>query len=241
MLVRSPLQFSHIVKRELAFLGLTAIFLLLTGYSRSVQAAPLKYLPDPTFSVLSRRGTPKDISQGGGKRGVCMTTANTRSLSAIVPPTEFGGLSATADPTFWVYLPYASDTPMSGVLSIRMAENFRSQPVQKVSVTLPSQPGLVKLKLPSSIAPNQIFAWTLTVVCDEQNPSRNPFVGGMVMVKTNPELLQRVAGLTRQEQLVEFARSGYWYDALDLAAGADGEAGVRQLLESAGGKANSSN
>jgi hypothetical protein len=232
MPVRSHLQFAPIVKRELALFGLTAILLLLTGQSRSVRAAPLKYLPDPTFSVLSRRGTPKDISQGGGKRGVCMTNSNTRSLSAIVPPAEFGGLSATANPTFWVYLPYVSDTPISGVLSIRMADSFRSPPLQKVPVTLPSQPGLVKLKLPSSIDPNQIFAWTLTVVCDELNPSRNPFVGGMVMVKTDPKLLQRVGGLTRQERIVEFARSGYWYDALDLLAGADGEAGVRQLLES---------
>jgi hypothetical protein len=161
-----------------------------------------------------------------------MTSATDRRLSAIVPSVDFGGLSATADPTFWVYLPYTSDTPISGVLSIRAADGFRSQPFQKVSVTLPSQPGLVKLKLPVSIAPNQLFAWTLTVVCDERNPSRNPFIGGMVMVKTNPELLQRVAGLSQPERVVEFARSGYWYDALDLVAGADGETGVQRLIDS---------
>lgn len=54
----------------------------------------------------------------------------------------------------------------------------------------------------------------------------------MVMVKIDPELLQRLAGLTRQERVVEFARSGYWYDALDLVAGADGETGVQRLMDS---------
>jgi hypothetical protein len=227
-------------KYPLAIVSLAVLMLVLAGRSLSARAAPLKYLPDPTFSVLSRKGTPKDISQGGGKRGVCLTSSAARSLSAIVPPTDFGGLSTTVDPTFWVYLPYTSDTPISGVLSIRVADSFRSLPVQKVPVTLPSQPGLMKLKLPVSIAPDRMLAWTLTVVCDAENPSRNPFVSGLVMVKPNPELFQRVAGLTRQERVAEFARSGYWYDALDLVAGTDGESGVQRLLESAGWTAISS-
>jgi Domain of Unknown Function (DUF928) len=219
-----------------------ATILLLSGQQLTAQSAPLKYVPDPTFSTLSRKGTPKDITYGGGKRSVCLTRANPdRGLSAIVPPEDVGGLSATANPTFWVYQPYISPSPIAGVLSVRVADSFRSEPFVKVPVTLPAQPGLVKLKLPEAIANRGMLAWTLTVVCDDVNLSRNPFVSGLVMVKPNPELVQRIAGLSQSERIVEFARSGYWYDALDLVAGTDGEIGVQRLMESAGWKSQQSN
>ena len=198
--------------------------LLLSGQQLSAQTAPLKYVPDPTFSVLSRRGTPKDITYGGGKRSVCLNRANPdRGLTAILPPADFGGLSATTNPTFWVYLPYATERSLTGALSVRLTDSFRSAPFIKVPVILPAQPGLVGLKLPAQIDRAGIFAWTLTVVCDEENLARNPFVSGLVMVKPNPELLQRIAGSTQPERIVELARSGYWYDALDLVASTDGD------------------
>jgi hypothetical protein len=42
------------------------------------QTTPLPSVPDATFSTLSRRGTPKDILHGGGKRHACLTKANRR-------------------------------------------------------------------------------------------------------------------------------------------------------------------
>ena len=211
--------------------------LWLSGTQLLAPTTPLKYVADPTFSALSRKGTPKDIIHGGGKRGACLTRSNPdRGLTALLPANEYGGLSATTSPTFWVYLPYTSETKISGVLSIRAVDSFSSEPFQQVPVTLPAQPGLVGLKLPVAIVNHQIFAWTLTVVCDEQNRSRNPFISGLVMVEPNPELLSRVAGRSKSEQIIEFARSGYWYDALELAAGTDGEQGVQRLIESTGVK-----
>lgn len=232
-----PLQ---LVNLQCSFQAIPTIFnlatvILLSGQQLSAQTVPLKYVPDPTFSVLSRKGTPKDITQGGGKRSVCLTRANPdRGLTAIVPPEEVGGLSSTANPAFWVYMPYATAQPISGVLSVRMADSFRSSPFVKVPVVLPSQPGLVRLKLPESIDNSQMLAWTLTVVCDEENLARNPFISGLVMLKPNPVLLERVASLAHSERVVEFARSGYWYDALDLVAGSEGEQGVQRLMEAAG-------
>jgi Domain of Unknown Function (DUF928) len=231
-------------------LGL-AVTILLTGQQLAVQAAPLVYLPDSTFSVLSRKGTPKDITNGGGKRSICPNLTKLDRdlvLTPIVPRDTFGGLSATANPTFWVYYPYTTDKPLSGVLSIRSTDSFRSPPSQQVPVTLPTQPGYVKLKLPESIfvpfakrlVPRRgsanvdrgMLAWTLTVVCDRENRSRNPFVSGLVMVKPNVQLLERVGKLPQPEQAAEFARWGYWYDALDLVAGTDGESGIKRLMES---------
>jgi Domain of Unknown Function (DUF928) len=205
----------------------------LWGSQLLAQTTAIKYIPDPLFSTLSRKGTPKDLTRGGGKRSICLTRANPdRGLSAIVPSADAGGLSTSPNPVFWIYQPYTSTTPLTGVLSVRLADSWQSQPSQKVPVVLPAQPGLVRLKLPAAIAPNQMLAWTLTVVCDDRNLSRNPFISGLVMVKPNPELTQRGASLSKFDRAVEYARSGYWYDALDLVAEIDGDRGVERLLES---------
>jgi Domain of Unknown Function (DUF928) len=221
--------------------------LLLTVSSTSVffscqpvtaQESTLYYVPDPTFSALSKKGTPKDIMRGGGKRG-CLNlvmTDVTKGLKAIVPPDENGGLSAASRPAFWIYTPYMADQSIAAVLSIRKADSFAAQPIQKVQLQLPNRAGLMKIQLPKSITEAGLLAWTLTVVCDAENPARNPSVSGLVIVKPDDELLKRVAALSKKEQVIEFMRSGYWYDALALVA-PDGDGAVQQLMESFGWKA----
>jgi hypothetical protein len=220
-------------------LALTIATLLLLTSTSIAENTAIHYTPDPTFSALSRKGTPKDITRGGGKRG-CLDLARVsgESLTAVVPQ-DGGGLSATPNPTFWVYVPYGVDngTPLSGVLSLRQTDSFKSTPIQKVSITLPGKPGLVSLQLPVPIANPGLLAWTLTVICDAENPARNPFVTGLVMIRSNPELLQRLGGLSREERVMEYARSGYWYDALPIVMGSDDNVAKKQLMESVGLKA----
>jgi Domain of Unknown Function (DUF928) len=227
-------------KMQAIKLALTiAILLLLTSISIAENSA-IRYTSDPTFSALSRKGTPKDIVRGGGKRGCLdLARASGESLTAVIPQDGGGGLSATPNPTFWVYVPYGVDngTPLSAVLSLRQTDSFKSAPLQKVPITLPGKPGLVSLQLPVPIAKPDLLAWTLTVVCDAENPARNPFVTGLVMIRSNSELLQRLGGLSRGEQVMEYARSGYWYDALAIVMGTDDNVAKQQLMESAGLKA----
>jgi hypothetical protein len=221
-----------------AVLTIATLFLLPT-YSIAKSIA-IHYTDDPTFSALSRKGTPKDIMRGGGKRGCLdLARASGESLTAVIPPDGGGGLSATPNPTFWVYVPYGVDngTPLSAVLSLRQTDSFKSAPIQKVPITLPGKPGLVSLQLPVPIANPGLLAWTLTVICDAENPARNPFVTGLVMIRSNPELLQRLGGLSRGERVMEYARSGYWYDALAIVMGTDDKVAKQQLMESVGLKA----
>jgi hypothetical protein len=205
-------------KSQLMKVSLTIATLLLLTSTSIAENTAIRYTSDPTFSALSRKGTPKDITRGGGKRG---------------------GLSTTPNPTFWVYVPYEVDngTPLPAVLSLRQTDSFKSAPIQKVTITLPGKPGLVSLKLPVPIANPGLLAWTLTVVCDAENPARNPFVTGLVMIRANPEFLQRLGGLSRGEQVMEYARSGYWYDALAIVMGSDDNVARQQLMESVGLKA----
>jgi hypothetical protein len=216
---------------------LTIATLLLLASTSIAENNAIRYTADPTFSALSRKGTPKDIMRGGGKRGCLdLARASGEGLTAIIPQDGSGGLSATPTPTFWVYVPYVVDngTPLSAVLSLRQTDSFKSAPIQKVPITLTGKPGLVSLKLPVPIANPSLLAWTLTVVCDAENPARNPFVTGLVMIRSNPELLQRLGGLSRGERVMEYARSGYWYDALAIVMGTDDNVARQQSIESVG-------
>ncbi len=219
---------------SLAILSAALLFCWPPGLA---QNAERPYLSDPTFSALSKKGAPKDITRGGGKRGCLhLATANAEVLRSIVPPADGGGLSASIRPTFWIQTPYVTDQPLAAVLSIRKADSFTAQPLQKVPLQLSNRAGVVGVQLPQPITERGLLAWTLTVVCDAENPARNPFVSGLVMVKPNPELLERVAGLSKKGQVGEFMRSGYWYDALALIA-PDGDRAVQQLMESVGWQA----
>jgi Domain of Unknown Function (DUF928) len=191
-----------------------------------------RYVPDVEFEALSRRGNPKDINRGGGKRG-CMKLAKVRQddyLRSLVPVSG-GGVSGVTRPIFWVYSPYVSRVPLGGLLVVRRAHDYLAEPLQMAQVQLSGRPGLVGVSLPLPIEERGLLEWSLTVVCDAENESRNPFVTGWVLVRPDAAVSRRVVGLTRAEQVGVFARSGYWYDAL---AAADGDVGRQKLLEAAG-------
>jgi hypothetical protein len=203
---------------QLTKIWVATISLLCGSQPVIAQDTALHYTPDPTFAALSKKGTPKDILRGGGKRGCLnLKMADTSpGLKAIVPSPEGGGLSASASPTFWVQNPYIAEQSITAVLSIRKADSFAAQPLQKIQLQLPMQPGKIGVQLPQAITDRGLLAWTLTVVCDAENPARNPFASGLVMIKPNADLSKRIAGLSKRDQAVEFMRSGYWYDALAL-------------------------
>lgn len=191
----------------------------------------VRYVPDVEFEALSRRGNPKDINRGGGKRG-CLKLAKARPDAALrsIVPVDGGGVSGVATPTFWVYSPYVSPLPLRGVLVVRRANDYLAEPLQMAEVVVPGRPGLVGVRLPRPIVERGLLEWSLTVVCDAENESRNPFVTGRVLVRPDA-VSKQVAGLERAAQVGVFARSGYWYDALAVA---DGDAARRKLLETAG-------
>jgi hypothetical protein len=213
-----------LVKQGLTFL-VGMFWGLANGGVLAAEEAALRYVPDQEFGAMSRRGTPKDINRGGGKRG-CFGLNKAREdsyLQALVP-VDGGGLSGVTRPKFWVYSPYVSAVPIRGVLAVRRARNFKEVPFQKVEVLLPSQPGMVGVSLPVPLPDRDLLVWSLTVVCDEVNGARNPFVEGFVLVRP-------YSGSLQKSGVGDFARSGYWYDAL---AAADGDAARRKLLETAG-------
>jgi Domain of Unknown Function (DUF928) len=206
-----------------------------------VAAGSWRYLPDPNFSALSRKGRPRGIDRGGGRRSGCVNLTRVEQglgLTAVVPQSSWGGLSASTTPMFWFYVPYAAREPLTVVLSVRKvegkADDFKAKPIQMARLQLPMRTGVVGLQLPQPITDRGLLEWSVTVICDEARPDRNPFVSGLVMIKPNEGLDERVRNLVGEEQMAAFARLGYWYDALKLVAGPQDAAAQQRLLKMAG-------
>jgi hypothetical protein len=87
-----------------------------------------------------------------------------------------------------------------------------------IRVMLPETGGLVRFTLPETatpLAPNQRYNWYFSIICDAEEPSRNPSVSGWIQrtvadanlaleLQTAPKLLRyRVYG-----------EGGIWYDTL---------------------------
>lgn len=222
---------------------LWALGLLLAGLGQPVLASSTVYTGDAKFLELSRKGRPKDVNRGGGKRtGCAQLMQGEQILTALVPTEGAGGLSATSTPTFWVYVPYVSGRPLPAVLAVRRWEGFQSQPFVKEPISL-NRSGIVGLRLPQPIGAEAqasanvepgLLEWSLTVMCDRSRPERNPFVTGLVMVKPDGDLRSRLGALPLAERVAAYGRSGYWYDALSLVAEASNSEQKTQLLNLAG-------
>lgn len=203
---------------------------------QQVIAETFRYVTNPTFSALSRKGRPKNIAWGGGKRSGCSKLSKVNpeaTLMAIVPQDDRGGMSISATPTFWVYVPYLVKEPLTAVLSVRKAGDYSLQPIQKMQLTL-NQSGLVGVQLSEPIVDRDLLEWSLTVVCDAEKPDRNPFVSGLVLVKPDDALMRRMMGLSQTDRVLELVRSGYWYDTLEIVAKIDGDVVRQQLMTLAG-------
>ncbi|KAM3092139.1 DUF928 domain-containing protein [Phormidesmis sp. 146-35] len=164
-------------------------------------------------------GTPGGRAQGGGSRGDCQ---NYTGLTAIVPVVREAvwGLTATAHPTFWFYVPYElkTNTPIEFVLQDQV-DNFvyrnRFQPSNTkaglIQITIPkSAPGLVEGKL---------YAWTLSIQCDPSQPSNSVYVQGNIRrTAIAPALEKQLSVATPLEQVRLYSASGIWYDAFNQIA-----------------------
>lgn len=207
-----------------------------TSYFMQVQAQPTKpvvstvrFVPPP----LPDRGTPSGRQRGGASRGQCPVVS--KPLTALVPATQktlgrrqggspalttlesVWGLTVAEYPTLWFYVPYSltPKLPIEFVLQDDLGNN-----IYQTSFTASAKPpGIVKLRLPSTVAPLEIgkmYHWYFSIYCDSDNPV---FVEGWIQrVALNPALMNRLQKATPRELMVLYAANGIWHDALTTLA-----------------------
>jgi hypothetical protein len=206
------------------FFKVITVGLLLIGAAPTI-AQPTANSPARSESAIAtvsfkppRDDKQPDRTAGAGSRGgqcpqdATVPTANTPSLTALVPTTN-RGLTLAERPTFWVYLP--KTTAKQVVLSIR-EEGIKHHSQTFLSITGTS--GIISLQSSKDSPPLEVgktYQWAVVLVCGERPSPNDPAIASWV---------RRVAPFQTANQGTALAKAtwygeqGIWYDALDSLA-----------------------
>lgn len=185
--------------------------------------APLSSLP-----VVSRPAAPQllagipDVGNAGarrptGSKGICRDT--TPPLTALLPekqPTNVGGKTVAAHPTFWFYVPYTQVDRLAGVFTLT---DLNGNQVYKTALRFPQAAGVVRIQVPTTepgLELNRQYRWSLQVNCAETPLKVH---GWIERVSLDAQLAQRLKTTQQpQQQANLYWSNDIWFDALTVVA-----------------------
>lgn len=154
-------------------------------------AAAVEYRPPA-------RGAPR-VRVGGSTRSMA------RALSLVVLTPDHVGLAATDQPEFFWYISHPVKTPLEfTVVPVDGAEPLVEAPIAPVAT-----PGIQRIALADlgvKLRPGEEYQWTVSLMRDSRSRSKEAVASGRVRVQLPPA---RIA-----PGYADYARAGYWYDAL---------------------------
>lgn len=173
------------------------------------------------ISTLAQRPKPPDTGTPSGN-----TTPGTTRPEAACPETPKpltaifanGGKDYTLAeyPTFFFYLPYASEQISS--MEFLLLNATQTETIYRTSIQLKDRPGIIKVKLPSntknSLAVDNTYYWRFNLDCQPDNTIAPDLVlnGWIKRVATNSEMANE---LNSTKLKYEVYREGdIWYDAI---------------------------
>jgi hypothetical protein len=176
--------------------------------AESLLATAQQYVP-PKRGIPTRR-------EGGGTRGGCMGAG--KPLMPLVPLDGFS--TAVSDsPTFFWYVP----TTRVQAAEFRLLDTRTDEELYATSVPLNSTPGVVSFRLPASITaslkPGIDYTWQFSLLCDPNEPSRNPLVEGLFQrTQADSTLKSQLDRATLADRPSIYATAGIWHDAITTLA-----------------------
>ncbi|MBW4600854.1 MAG: DUF928 domain-containing protein [Calothrix sp. FI2-JRJ7] len=166
---------------------------------------------------------PKDTAGGASRTVFGETTACSsartgigKSVTVVLPTTTNIGFTLTEHPTVFVYIPQT--TARKAFFSVQDEKNNN---VYQTDIKLPSQPGVMQLKLPPDapgLKANKNYKWSLVMICTADLEPDSPFVSGWIRrveYKTNIRNNSKTITLDSVSKLAE---TGIWYDTLATLA-----------------------
>jgi hypothetical protein len=172
--------------------------------------------------VPPRRGQPR-ARVGGGVRG---STTKTPTLLALAP--DHVAHTARSQPTLLWHLDRVPAEPATLIFRFNITSDEEIDPLIAVVLERPAQPGLQRIDLSSyefSLETGREYQWSVALVTDSEHPVRDVVTLGWI---------ERVeSGETRAEHAntdaAVLAAAGLWYDAVDVADGAERAALLDQI------------
>ena len=164
-------------------------------------------------------GSPK----GGGTFGGCENVSTpltalvpyTIDRSKSLPVTYVGGVTTSANPTLWFYVPYKLTADLTANFIL---QNDQREIVYQVSSSdFTVQPDGF-LSIPISIEVGKLYHWYFTVNCDLQGDSEVPIYvdGGIERISLDPTLASQLATLSPKAQAELYQQKKLWYDAITV-------------------------
>jgi hypothetical protein len=159
-------------------------------------------------------------------------------LVALIPTSNVGK-TVVDYPTFWFYVPRfslvsaeaaATATPTPVTTGEFMLLDEQGQPMlkQPIAVKLPEQAGFSRLTLPNdptfwmpgkTLEVGKRYNWFFSVVCDVNQPAKNPTVRGWVeRVPPPSDLQQRLQQVPAGDRYQVFVDNDDWFETLTLLA-----------------------
>lgn len=222
--------------RSLRIIILTAILAmaLTMGFGANLSAqVPKQLRPNTSLSgklpgkwnfTPPRRGIPVN-RQGGATRGNPCIQPPDAKVTALVPASSMGA-TASAYPTVFWYMPKSSASEVELVV-----RDAKEQDIYSAKYTLAKSadgwvvgsPGIMSFSLPaltnfSPLEIGQDYDWLLRLKCPmDSSDSSNDIVlgGGILRVRPDPTLVQRIQQATPEERVALYANAGLWYETVD--------------------------
>lgn len=202
-----PLRSVQLVAKPSLTVPIVLVVSLFTAH------APVTAAFDPPPDQGSPAGT-----AGGGSRSVgqnCLQDPQSLETFVALSPQNFVGLTASEQPSFWVYVP----PTVAKSLEFSLFEDGQTGVYQaNVAIT---QAGFVKLTLPATtkLEPRKSYYWTAALVCDTTHRTNDWVVGSWVKYQPIDQALQQALDRASLLQKVDlYANAGFWYEALHQLA-----------------------
>jgi hypothetical protein len=161
--------------------------------------------------IPPKRGNPKS-TQATGSRGCPQAQQSQPIALTLLVPNDHDGLTISGHPSFFWHV--TAPMPMTFILTERgVVQPLWEQQIQ------PQTAGIVQMDMPKSLSellPGKEYRWSVTLICNRDRPSANPFIQTWIQrVPTTPALTQQLAAAkSERDQAQIYARAGLWYDAL---------------------------
>ncbi|TFG91866.1 MAG: DUF928 domain-containing protein [Myxococcales bacterium] len=168
--------------------------------------------PAPVYR-LPKVGKPRGRI-GGGRRGPITGVADVRVL---VP--DHVGQTTSAQPSLYWYLA----EPVKGevILEFAVIDDTSIDPLLDRRLTIPASTGLQRVRLSElgiSLEPEQEYQWSVAVVSDPEDHSKDVVGSGWVQRVSAPDALaEQLAAAGPEGAASVYGEAGLWYDMLDAA------------------------
>jgi hypothetical protein len=150
---------------------------------------------------------------GGSSRGLDSRAGDRLPVLSVLAP-DHTGLTVQEQPSLYWYLSKSTTYPVE----LTIIDNQTIQPLIERRISGPIQPGVQRIRLADygmRLAAGVPYRWSVALVVDPENRSRDVLAGGVIERVALPEALRaQLAGAGEARTPYIYAEAGLWYDAL---------------------------